>query len=213
MIAAREHLLRIVEPTYGFARERLGLEFDVAFVIYVGIGVGAGWATRFEETPACLFGLENIAELGWLDEGTLSALTAHELGHLTHEEWRTQAGLAGGDGLLWTLYSEGLAMRMEHRVMGRETWHEQTGQVGWLAFCQNTKARLARLFLSRLSKDGNVADFFGSWYKVEGFSQTGYYLGHEVIKELEDHYTLRDIALFSAKQVEFECVRLLAAMV
>ena len=29
-------------------------------------------------------------------------------------------------------YEEGLAMRFEHIIMGRETWHEQKGQNEWL---------------------------------------------------------------------------------
>ena len=29
--------------------QRLGIDFDVTFVIYVGIGYGAGWATTYNE--------------------------------------------------------------------------------------------------------------------------------------------------------------------
>ena len=94
MEKAREGLHRVIGPVCLKAQERLGLDFEVLFVIYVGVGCGAGWATELGGRPACLLGLENIAEQGWLDEGALSGLVAHELGHLLHGEWR-RAGLEG----------------------------------------------------------------------------------------------------------------------
>lgn len=103
MAAARAHLRRVIAPVCRDAQARLGIDFDVTFVLHVGIGVGAGWATRYAGGPACLLGLENIAELGWHDEGTLAALCAHELGHLAHERWRSERSLGAGRGPLWHL--------------------------------------------------------------------------------------------------------------
>ncbi|MDF1501291.1 MAG: hypothetical protein P1P76_12580, partial [Anaerolineales bacterium] len=39
-----------------------------------------------------------------------------------------------------------------------------------------------------------VRDFFGSWFQIEGRSQTGYYLGHEIIRRLEKSNSLEEIA-------------------
>ena len=78
-----------------------------AIALYVGIGVGAGWATTYQGQPACLHGLEKCAELHWVDRDTLAALAAHELGHLAHEHWWLWQGLGGlatGTGPLWRLY-------------------------------------------------------------------------------------------------------------
>ncbi len=47
---------------------------SVVFVIYVGIGCGAGWATRYADSPAVLLGLENITECGWADSTALAGL-------------------------------------------------------------------------------------------------------------------------------------------
>lgn len=41
----------------------------------------------------------------------------------------------------------------------------------------------------------SVKEFFGSWFNIQGKSQTGYFLGHEFIRALEDTYSLREIAL------------------
>jgi len=203
MAVARGNLLSVIHGVFRDAQVNLGVDFPVVFVIYVGIAVGAGWATTFDNTPACLFGLENIAELNWTDEETLAALCAHELGHVAHDHWRAKAGLAGGEGPWWRLYQEGFAMRCEHLVKGRETWHEQAGQEGWLAWCAANKARLARELLARLERDEDAREFFGSWYDVHGFKQCGYYLGHEVVKQLEQGMPLREIALLSHQDAEF----------
>lgn len=44
------------------ASKKIGLDFSITLVIYVGIGCGAGWATTYNRQPAILLGLENIAE-------------------------------------------------------------------------------------------------------------------------------------------------------
>jgi hypothetical protein len=46
--------------------------------------------------------------------------------------------------------------------------------------------------------------FFGSWYAIQGKSQTGYYLGCEVVKRLMTQFELEEIALL--ENVE-DCIR------
>lgn len=103
---ARDNLLEVASYAYKYASGVFDIDFDVVFVIYVGIGLGAGWATTYDSKPACLFGLENIADLNWSDKETLAPLTAHELGHLIHIKWRENLGLSRGSGSLWNLYYE-----------------------------------------------------------------------------------------------------------
>jgi len=45
-----------------------------------------------------------------------------------------------------------------------------------------------------------VSPFFGSWFEICGKSQTGYFLGHEVIVELENRLSLREIALLDSAE-------------
>jgi len=46
-----------------------------------------------------------------------------------------------------------------------------------------------------------VKDFFGSWFNIQGRKQTGYFLGHEFIRALEETRSLRKIALLKADNV------------
>ena len=202
MSAARGRLLKIGPGVYDAARCTIGIDFDVVFVIYTGIGVGASWATTYEAAPACLFGLENIAELGWGAEDTLAGLCAHELGHLAHQHWRALDGLPHGSGPLWRLYEEGFAMRCEHAVAGREAWHEQAGWPGWLEWCAAHKGQLARELLLRVEQGADAREFFGSWYEVHGCKQCGYYLGHELVKRLEAEMSARPLVTLPCAEVE-----------
>ncbi|MCC6444824.1 MAG: hypothetical protein IT210_15370 [Armatimonadetes bacterium] len=101
MAEARRNLLGNVGNIYTRAQAALGFSFNAAFVIHVGIGCGAGWADTFDGKPACLLGLEHIAECGWSGPEASSALVAHQWGHLFHSHARREAGLAGGSGPFW----------------------------------------------------------------------------------------------------------------
>jgi len=206
MAAAHDALLRghgAVAARFG---ERLGADFACRFVIYVGLECGAGWATRYEGAPACLLGLEAIANRGWQAEDSLQGLVAHELGHLAHMVWRERAGvsdLAGSEAHpLFLLYSEGFAQRVEHLTRGRDTWHMCDEADEWLAWCQAHEGWLAGEFLRRVDAAEPVRDFFGSWYTIEGYTQTGYYLGHQVVRALESQGSvLRVIAAWPEEEV------------
>ena len=104
-----------------------------------------------------------------------------------------------GSGNLWQLYCEGFAQRCEHLVLGCENWHQATGvnDPGWLDWCHEHKGWLAAEFLAVADCEEEAASrpFFGHWYDIQGRRQCGYYLGHEVIKELEVNLSLRQIAL------------------
>ena len=195
MSEAHKHLLDVCEPVYAQAREELGFDGDVIFVVYVGIGCGAGWATTYRGSPAILFGLENVAEEGWIQPSVLSGLVAHEVGHLAHFHWREKSGLPRGSGPWWQLYTEGFAQRCEHTIHRQDTWHMAQAVEGWLDWCQAHRGWLASEFLNTVDREAPVGPFFGSWFELRGWKQTGYYLGHEVIRRLEQSLALDEIAL------------------
>ncbi len=197
MAEAREHLLQIGPELHRRAQHALGFETDITLVIYVGIGCGAGWVTNYETRPAILFGLENIAECGWSDAEAIRGLVAHELGHVAHQTWRREGGLPEESGPWWQLYEEGFAQRCEQLILSQESWHEssQDSDDSWLTWCQEHKAWLAGEFLRAVQSGEAIARFFGSWYEIEGHSQCGYFLGCQVIQELEAYMSLREIAL------------------
>ena len=196
MRTAHTNLQAACEPLYARAQEKLGFESDAVFVIHVGIGCGAGWATTYRDRPAILFGLENIAECGWSEPPALTGLIAHELGHLAHFHWRAQHALGLGSGPWWQIYEEGFAQRCKHLILGTNTWHMALGaERDWLPWCRANRRWLAAEYLRLAEEGGSVRPFFGSWFDVQGQSQTGYYLGHELISDLESRMDLREIAL------------------
>lgn len=62
MRSARDRILTVSNIICTKASKKIGLDFSITLVIYVGIGCGAGWATTYNRQPAILLGLENIAE-------------------------------------------------------------------------------------------------------------------------------------------------------
>lgn len=187
MKEARKNIVSLYPTLFGQARQELGFETDITCVIYVGIGCGAGWVTTYQDKSAILFGLENIAECGWSDINSITGLIAHELGHVVHEILRQQAKLGDiEDGVWWQLFSEGFAQRCEHLILGQNTWHEaKDASSNWLTWCENNEAYLASEFLRFVDEGKDIRPFFGSWHNIDGYSQCGYFLGHEALKELE----------------------------
>ena len=198
MKIAHDNLVNICNDVYDRARREIGFDNDLVCVIYVGLGCGAGWANEFDGKPAILFGLENIAEEGWQGQDTLSGLTAHELGHLIHFEWRKQADYPDEDARWWQLYTEGFAQHCEGLILGKPSWHMQSAsEEQWQYWCRDNLSWLASEFLRRIDQGGDMCPFFGSWFDLRGQKQTGYYLGHELIAALQERMSLREIALLS----------------
>ena len=164
MRCAHEILMIVCDPVCQSAQKRLGYRQPLSFVLYVGVGCGAGWATTYENKAAILLGLENIAEEGWETEGVLRGLLAHEIGNLWHIEQRKRSGLEKGVGPWWQLYTEGLAQRCEREVSGEGSWHMASGKLGWLEWCQAEKQWLAEEYLRRVALGGRCASIF--WFMV-----------------------------------------------
>jgi len=208
MREARENLLKVCGPIYERATGMFGAILDVTFVIYVGLGCGAGWTTQYGGSPACLLGLENITECRWSSQERLQGLVAHEIGHLVHKALRSDWDDFCKPGPLFQLYSEGFAQRCEHLILGGETWHEAHDE-DWLSWCQQHQAWLAREYLHRVDKGIHVNDFFGSWFDIQGQRHTGYFLGHEFIRSLEEDRDVREIATLPLEEVEEQAARYL----
>jgi hypothetical protein len=203
---AHELLLKSCKPIYSIARQMFQYDVPLVFVIYVGIGLGAGWATTYQHSSALLFGLENIAEEGWTTQEAIMGLIAHEIGHLVHFHYRDLAGEATGSGPWWDLYTEGFAQRCEHKVLGKESWHMAlgTGYHNWLDWCRENKSWLESEFLRRVKSGEDIRPFFGSWFDVQGQKQSGYFLGHELVRTLENSQSLEEIALIDKIDDIFE---------
>jgi hypothetical protein len=202
MQKARNNILAFYKSICAKASQKLELDFDIVLVVYVGIGCGAGWATTYGGQPAILLGLENIAEEKWYTINKLQGLISHEVGHLVHMKWRDEWRIfeETAQDSLFRLYSEGFAQRCEHIILGKETWH-MARKKDWISWCKQNKSWLAKEPLMRLKKHAPVNDFFGSWFNIKGKTQTGYFLGHAFVCELEKTYSLREIALLNVEDV------------
>ena len=177
MEEAHRHLVTLCEP------------------VYARIGCGAGWVTTYQGMPAVLFGLENAAEEGWTGPEVLTGLIAHEIGHVAHHHWCQQRGLPNGSGPWWQLYSEGFAQRCEHVILEGDSWHMARRMEGWQDWCRANEGWLAAGYLRAVDGGESLRPFFGSWYDIQGWKQTGYYLGHRVIRRLEAGMDLHQIAV------------------
>ncbi len=196
MRLARKLLLEENRKIIRKAQLHFGFEQPLYVIIYVGIGLGAGWATTYQKSPALLFGLENIAEESWTSRSEIKGLIAHEFGHLCHFSWRAKVGKRFRTSPLWDLYTGGFADRLERLLQEDENTHITKGSKDyeWLTWFQKNGKWLAREFLKRLHHDGDFRPFFGSWYQLRGHSQTGYYMGSEFIEKLEKTHSLKEIA-------------------
>jgi len=198
MSEAHENLINEIEPIHKAASHFFDIEnFEILYVIYVGIGCGAGWVTKYEESHSVLFGLEMISECQWSDKISIQGLIAHEIGHAVHAVLRDYPGLAQFEGPFWQLYTEGFAQRCEHILLqSGDTWTPGRGynKAGWLSWCKANKKMLAKEFLYSIDNNQDIKPFFGSWFDIQGYKQCGYFLGHEAITDLEKKYTMKEIA-------------------
>lgn len=197
---AYQNLGRIIEPIERRVRRALDFQDRVDYVLYVGLGNGAGWVTKYDGIWAVLFGLEGIVDSGFDEPDRLQGLVAHELGHVVHFAQRESRGLSLGSGPWWQLYEEGFAQRCESVVLDGESWHMRRSNLDdeWLAWCQENRAWLAAEFLRTVDQEKSVRPFFGSWYELRGHKQTGYFLGHQVISHLLSSMSLNEIALLDS---------------
>jgi hypothetical protein len=189
-------LVGIIDRIEDLARHRFDFSSHVGYVLYVGLGNGAGWVTKYDGRRAVLFGLEGIVDSGFDKPRRLEGLVAHELGHVMHHSWRDDVALNLGSGPWWQLYEEGFAQFCESEILNADSWHMRASRLGddWLAWCQKNRAWLAFEFLRVIDEGQSVRPFFGSWYDVRGRKQTGYFLGHQVIGHLARSMSLQSIA-------------------
>ncbi len=209
MKEAHANLIEFIKPLHKSAMEKFKInEFDVLYVIYVGIGNGAGWLTKLRNSQAILFGLEMIAECKWTESDSLKGLIAHEIGHAIHGKLRQDPELNREKGPWWQLYTEEYAQRCEHIIMGRNNWHEGIGlnTSDWLDWCTENKRMLAEKFLQLVEEEADVSPFFGSWFDIHGYKQCGYYLGHEVILDLEQKCDIWKLALLKDVKLTMKSV-------
>jgi len=205
--AAHRELLAVIPSADRRVRRLLGDVGPVAHVIHVGIGCGAGWATRLEGRPAVLYGLENVAEAGWTRRGRLGSLVAHELAHAFHSNLRRSSGRGDLDALrgpYFRLYTEGFATEIERLVAARRNLGNVDRDPGWSDWCRTHRGWLARRYLDTVRRRRSVRPFYGSWYRVGGHIETGYWLGAEIVGGWVGRKSLRSISMMDEPTIRAE---------
>ena len=198
MRSLHRDLRRTLPVSWARAQKILRIRFPVRFVIHVGIGCGA-WATTYEGRAACLLGLENPAENHRGGDGWSRSVVAHEVAHLAHQAWRGERWEQRADPW-WTLYEEGFATYCE-RLIEPGRYPLRTGAPDWLRWCEDRRPWLARRFLHDVAGRRSLRPFFGSWYKIQGHIETGYYLGAEMIRTWTAHSSLRAVAVLPRSEI------------
>jgi hypothetical protein len=104
-------------------------------MLYVGLCNGAGWVVNLDSEQYVLLGIEKIIELDWCDTKAMYGLIYHELGHI----YQMQHGVLtreykGSDSFLWQLFTEGIAMYFEQRLMADDNFFHQNVN-GWMNWC------------------------------------------------------------------------------
>lgn len=172
----------------------------IRIVLYHGLGNSAGWATHYHNVPAILLGIEKIAELDWISDEELKRLMAHEYVHLVHQHLRKDAWefKSSYEEAVMRLYLEGLASYYEMilaEVPPRVTRWEQR--------CKTVEPILKANYMQVLAEEGKDFNaFYGDWHQVEGLSDTGYYLGKQLIAMLLEEETFQTIAKAPFETIE-----------
>ena len=194
-------------------RERLeqafGMTFPVKIILYLGLCNGAGWATSLNGKPAVLLGMEKIIELDWVDNDSMTALLYHELGHIWHDAvgtYRRDTATAA-EKALWQLYREGVAMYCE-QLLSDNFSYGRRDKNGWRSWCEENRKELFADYKKRVDGNESTQDFFGDWSSYLGFSDVGYYLGCELIKNMSQRYSLAELAKLDTADIAEELRKL-----
>ena len=163
----------------------------IYIIIYVGSGCGAGWATEYNGEYAILLGLEMIVYHNWTSHEDIEGLVAHELCHIIHMYLRNMNAREFEkleEQPCFLLYSEGFAMKCEH-ILTNRMWRI-ADKNDWVDYCVKNKDVLAKEYLESFEKGLSTIKFWSSWQGIDGYTQTGYYLGYEFIEYLMREYSL-----------------------
>ena len=200
-----------VGPLDEAIRQSFHTAIDADIVLYLGLCNGAGWAVTVNGKPVVLLGIEKILELNWYDEKSMIALLYHELGHLWHHQERKLAwgGETAEEKALWQLYAEGVAMFFEQTLCQNEHFFHQD-QDGWLNWCTQNQTRLFAEYIRRIEHNESIQHFFGDWFRIEGHSDVGYFLGAALIRTALKEYAIDELphlALPDIKRLLYLCVK------
>ncbi|MCM1237188.1 MAG: hypothetical protein NC489_44530 [Ruminococcus flavefaciens] len=183
---------------------QFGKNLDVNIIFYLGLCNGAGWVTEYHGHTVILLGIEKIMELNWCSLDNLYGLIYHELGHVYQKQYgifdRTFDNNA--DTFLWQLFTEGVEMYFEQRLVGNANYYHQD-KAGWKIWCDNHLQQIKEDFNNdmKIMTHANQR-YFGDWVVYNGYSDVGYYLGCRFVRYILSMYRLDEMICFDIDMVK-----------
>lgn len=213
MIEAYKNILEIMNIINEKVVQVFNINLDINIVLYCGLLNSAGWVDKYDGKTAILYGIDKIAELNWHTIEKLEPLLSHELCHVVHFRLRGEDDMPDFVGKnkynegIWRIYTEGFAQFFQQALLDKDI---DSRGIEWINGCKNNEEELKKLYLKALKdKNKGTNDFFGDWFQVLGISDAGYFLGAEMIKELTNKYSTKDIAQLHFEIIEDEVLNFL----
>lgn len=194
----KDNILKVYDEIYKIGKDYINFDFQI--IIYIGLGISAGWATLFEKNLTILFDLIKIDELNWGSYKKIRGLFSHELSHLIHMNLRGDyEEFEKENDSIFLLYVEGFAQKFGEYFAKEDIWYMFKDED--LKWCKENQIFLKEEYFKRVKNCESVNDFFGDWYDIKGKKMVGYYLGYKFIEFLENHLNLINISKLNLKEI------------
>lgn len=186
-------------------RRTMGRSIDAAVILYMGLCNGAGWVMKLNSCQYVLLGIEKIVELGWYGINDMYGLIYHELGHIYQMQYgQLERNDQNSDAFLWQLFTEGIAMLFEQKLIGSNDYFHQDKN-GWASWCAAHLNMIINDFHSDLiTMTRENQRYFGDWVNYKGHHDVGYYLGARFVQWLNTKYQFDEMLNFDIETVRFE---------
>ncbi len=195
----KENILKFYDKIYKIEKDYINFDFQI--IIYIGLGISAGWAILFEKDLTILFDLIKIDELNWGSYEKIRGLFSHELSHLIHMNLRGDYDeFEKENDSVFLLYVEGFAQKFGEYFVQEDIWYMFKDED--LKWCKENQIFLKEEYFKRVKNCESVNDFFGDWYDIKGKKMVGYYLGYKFIEFLENHLNLINISKLNLKEIK-----------
>lgn len=174
---------------------------DIIIFIYLGFCISAGWATILGENFVIIFDLLKIKELKWTNLNKTCGLVSHEISHIIHMYLRGDIEkFENNQDPYFLIYIEGFAQWFGEKLTNENIWYPfNESDLDW---CQKNLNFLKKEFLIRVENNLKTLDFFGDWFDIKGKRMTGYFLGYNFIKFLENFLDVYSIIKLSDDKIK-----------
>lgn len=182
-------------------KEFIDYDIDIIIFIYFGFDISAGWATFFDENFVIMFDLLKIKELKWTNSNKTLGLVSHEISHIIHMNLRGDLeNFEENEKSHFSLYVEGFAQWFGEKLVSKDIWYPfNKSHLNW---CQKNIEFLKKEFLFRIENNLKTYDFFGDWFDIKGKKMTGYFLGYNFIKYLENFLDFKSIIKLKDEEIK-----------